>query len=197
MAASSDGGFAVVVIGASAGGVEALSELFRQLPGDLPAAFLVVLHIGPFSPSRLPEILNNAGQLPAHHVTMAERIEPGKVYVAPPNRHLVVEDGSSNVIAAPKENRTRPAINPLFRTAAAAYGPRVIGVILTGVLDDGTAGLWEIKRRGGIAIVQSPAEALHPQMPQSAIANVDVDYTASLEEIADLITSLCKCEKAI
>jgi two-component system chemotaxis response regulator CheB len=117
--------------------------------------------------------------------------------VAPPNRHLVVEDGSSNVIASPKENRTRPAINPLFRTAAAAYGPRVIGVILTGVLDDGTAGLWEIKRRGGIAIVQSPDEALHPQMPQSAIANVDVDYTAPLDEIADLITSLCKCEKAI
>jgi two-component system chemotaxis response regulator CheB len=197
MAAPSNGNFPIIVIGASAGGVEALSTLVRHLPGDLPAAVMVVLHVGPFSPSRLPQILNSAGPLPAHHVMAAECIEPGKIYVAPPNRHLVVEDGTSDVIAAPKENRTRPAINPLFRTAAAVYGPRVIGVILTGVLDDGTAGLWEIKRRGGIAIVQSPDDALHPQMPQSAIANVDVDYTVPVKEIAAVITSLCKYETAI
>ena len=195
--AATNGDVSVIVIGTSAGGVQALKTLFRDLPGDLPAAILIVLHVNPMSASHLPEILNSVGPLRAHHVEGPEPIEAGRVYVAPPNRHLVLEDGSAVVNTAPKENRTRPAINPLFRSAAQVYGPRVIGVVLSGALDDGTAGLWEVKQRGGVAIVQSPEDAVHPQMPCSAIANVDVDYTVPVGEMAELITSLCKCETAI
>lgn len=185
----------IIVIGASAGGVEALRALFHDLPPDLHAAILVVLHVNPFSTSHLPDILNTAGRLRAHHPAGDEKIECGSVYIAPPNRHMVVEDSTVELTTAPKENRTRPAINPLFRSAAQAYGPRVIGVVLTGSLDDGSAGLWEIKKRGGIAVVQSPEDAIHPQMPQEAINNVAVDYQVPLAKMADLLTSLCKSEK--
>lgn len=184
----------MIVIGASAGGVEALVALFQGLPNGLAAALFVVLHTAPNGQSRLPQVLNLRGQLPAHFARDQEKVNLGEIYVAPSNRHLMLEDRKVLVTTAPKENRNRPAINPLFRTAAETYGPRVIGVILTGLLDDGAAGLWEIKRRGGIAIVQSPEDAAFPEMPQNAIANVEVDHVVALHDMADLLISLCQCE---
>lgn len=155
-------GHDIIVIGASAGGVEALVTLTRSLHRNLQAAVFVVLHIPPQSPSLLPEILSRAGQLKAVQAADDMKIEHGHIYVAPPDHHMLVERGKVRVVHGPKENRHRPAVDPLFRSAALAYGPRVIGVILTGALDDGTAGLLAVKRRGGIAIVQDPDEALYP-----------------------------------
>src|SRR2546426_3652688 len=134
----------IVVIGASAGGVTALKELVRGLPSGMRASFFVVLHFPPFQRSHLPEILSRAGAFPAIHPGNGDSIQPGRIYIAPPDRHLLVRDGRIELWRGPKENYVRPAVNPLFRTAAEAYGPRVIGVILSGMLDDGTAGLIEI-----------------------------------------------------
>jgi two-component system, chemotaxis family, protein-glutamate methylesterase/glutaminase len=184
--------FPLIVFGASAGGVEALRTIFAGLPEDLRAALFVVLHLRPFAKSRLPEILSHAGTLPAHNVHDSEPIKPGQVYVAPPNCQMVIEGGNCVARTAPKENHFCPAINPLFRTAAQSYGPRVIGVILSGLLNDGTAGLSEIKRRGGLAVVQSPEDAQHPQMSLSAIEHVAIDYTVPANGIAKLLGSLCK-----
>src|SRR5438132_5971945 len=131
----------IVVIGASAGGVEALKHLVRGLSPDIRASFFVVLHFPPFEKSHLPEILSRVGVFPALHPKNGDSIQPGHIYVAPPDQHLLINDGRIELWRGPKENYTRPAVNPLFRTAAETYGRRVIGVILTGVLDDGTAGL--------------------------------------------------------
>lgn len=180
----------IVVAGASTGGVEALMRLVGGLPDDLPAAVFVVLHLSPQSPSHLPEILSRAGPLPARHPADGERMRRGQIYVAPPDRHLLVERGRVRVVRGPRENRHRPAVDPLFRSAALAYGPRVIGVVLTGALDDGTAGLLAIKQRGGIAVVQDPAEALIPSMPASALEYVKVDYCLPLGEMAPLLARL-------
>ena len=184
----------LIVIGASAGGVDALKRLFQSLPRDFSAAICVVLHLNPLSPSMLPEILQRLTSLPVKHPKSGEPLEGGVVYVAPPNRHLVVEDGTVQLTTAPRENRHRPAVDPLFRSAALFYGPRAVGVILSGSLDDGTAGLWEIKKHGGIAVVQDPMEALHPGMPRSAVANVDVDHVVPLSQMGDLLASLCHSE---
>lgn len=142
----------------------------------------------------LPEILQRLTPLPVKHPRSSEPLEPGVVYVAPPNRHLVVEDGTVQLTTAPRENRHRPAVDPLFRSAALYYGTKVIGVILSGSLDDGTAGLWEIKKRGGIAVVQEPTEALHAGMPRSAVANVNVDHVVPLSQMGELLASLCDSE---
>lgn len=183
-------GHDIIVIGASAGGVEALVTLTRSLQRKLEAAVFVVLHIPAQSPSLLPEILSRAGPLKAVQATDDLKIEYGHIYVAPPDHHMLVERGKVCVVHGPKENRHRPAVDPLFRSAALAYGPRVIGAILTGSLDDGTAGLLAVKRRGGIAIVQDPDEALYPSMPMSALANVEVDYTLPLASIGPLLGQL-------
>src|SRR5215831_303891 len=166
----------VVVIGASAGGVETLKALFAGMPSHFPAAIFITMHLSPNHPSHLAEIVQNADGFVAKNPSEEETIKRGFVYIAPPNRHMLIEDGKVLLMTGPKENRHRPAINVLFRSAAYAYGPKVIGVILSGALDDGTSGLWEIKRKGGIAIVQDPTEALHPGMPNNAIENVSVDY---------------------
>jgi len=179
----------IIVIGASSGGVEALRTLVTGLPSNIPAAIFVVLHIGNHA-SILPEILTQAGPLPAIHPRSGTTIVSGNIYVAPPDRHLLIEPGRMSLFAGPKENRSRPAVNPLFRSAAAAYGSRVTGVILTGNLDDGTAGLAEIKRRGGIAVVQEPKTARCPSMPESAVAHVDVDHIIPLAEIAAFLSTL-------
>ncbi|HEY0606776.1 MAG TPA: chemotaxis protein CheB [Herpetosiphonaceae bacterium] len=190
------GGHDIIVVGASAGGVEALTMLVRDLPADLPAAVFIVLHIPAQSPSLLPSILNRAGPLIAAHPEDKTRIEHGRIYVAPPDHHLLVEEGLVRVVRGPKENRHRPAVDPLMRTAARAYGPRVVGVILTGSLDDGTAGLQAIKTRGGIAVAQDPDEALYPSMPRSAMENVAVDYCLLLSEIAPAVVRLAGEEAA-
>jgi two-component system chemotaxis response regulator CheB len=184
------GGHDIIVVGASAGGVEALTTLVRGLPADLPAAVFVVLHIPPQSSSMLPAILDRAGPLPAHAAIDGLPIARGHIYVAPPDHHLIVERERMRVVRGPRENRHRPAVDVLFRSAAWEYGPRVVGVVLTGTLDDGTAGLWAIKQRGGIAVVQDPDDALYPGMPRSALAHVDVDHSVPVRDIAPLLQQL-------
>jgi two-component system chemotaxis response regulator CheB len=182
----------IIVIGASAGGVEALSRLARHLPADLPAAIFVVLHVPAHSPSLLPQILNRARTLPAAHPSDGEAIRQGRIYVAPPDQHLLLEDGQIRLRRGPRENGHRPAVDPLFRTAARSFGPRVVGVILSGTLDDGTAGLAAIKQRFGVAVVQDPKDALYTGMPRSALDSVEVDYSLPLAEIADLVDRLAR-----
>ena len=183
-------GHDVIVIGASAGGVEALQTIARALPVRLHASVFIVLHIPPQGPSLLPHILSRVAPLPAHQPADGERLQQGHIYVAPPDHHLLVETDCVRVVRGPHENRTRPAIDPLFRSAARAFGPRVIGLVCTGALDDGTSGLQAIKARGGITVVQDPAEAVYPSMPLSAIRNVAVDYVLPLAEIGPLLARL-------
>jgi two-component system chemotaxis response regulator CheB len=180
----------LVVIGTSSGGIEALRELTAALPADFPASIAIVMHTSPQSPGVVHEILSRSGPLPAVSPRTRERLKPGTIYVAPPDHHLVVEPGHLRLTKGPKENRFRPAIDPLFRSAAQVYGPLAIGVILTGNLDDGTAGLWTLKQLGGTAIVQDPEGAMFPSMPQSAIAFVKVDHIVPLEDIAPLLVRL-------
>ncbi len=182
----------IVVIGASAGGVEALATLFASLPENLPAAVFVVLHLPPDSRSTLPQILQRAGQLPAAHAHDGDHIESGRVYVASPDLHLLVEQDRVQTSRGPRENRHRPAVDVLFRSAALAYGSRVIGVILSGALDDGTAGLAAIKQRGGLAVVQDPDDALIPAMPQSALEHVEVDYRVPVAEMAAVLEQMVR-----
>jgi two-component system chemotaxis response regulator CheB len=180
----------LVVIGASAGGIEALRTLAAALPQDFPAPICVVVHTSPQAPGVLDAILSRAGVLAAINAVNHQRLEPGRIYVAPPDFHLIIEPGIVRVTKGPRENRFRPAIDPLFRSAAQVYGPRAIGVILTGSLDDGTDGLWAIKQLGGCAIVQDPDDAMFPSMPQSAIDHVTVDYVLPLSEIAPVLVRL-------
>lgn len=187
----------ILLIGASAGGVHVLSELVRLFPHDLSAAVFIVIHVSPHGKSAMPEILSRAGHLPAVHPTDGDPIEPGRIYVAPPDYHLVIERGRIRVSRAPTENAHRPAVDVLFRTGAEVYGPRTVGVVLTGNLDDGTAGLAAVKRYGGVAVVQDPAEADYPSMPQSAIDNVNVDYVERLAEIVPLLVELTRTEVEI
>jgi two-component system chemotaxis response regulator CheB len=186
----------IVVIGASAGGVEALRTLVGGLPADFTGSVFVVMHTAPDSPGVLAQILDRAGPLPAANASNRERIRPGRVYVAPPDNHLLLEPGIVRVTHGPKENRFRPAVDPLFRSAAQVFGPRAVGVILTGGLDDGTSGLWAVKRLGGTAVVQDPDEAFMPSMPLSAINRVEVDYTLPLAEIAPLLARLASTSVA-
>ncbi len=186
----------IIVIGASAGGVEASMKLVHALPADLPASVFIVLHIPPGSPSLLPQILSRAGSLPVTQPEDDTPIEHRHIYVAPPDRHLILEKGRIRIVLGPEENRHRPAVDPLFRSAALVYGPQVIGVILTGALDDGTAGLIAVKQRGGIAVVQDPNDALYPSMPQSALSYVNVDHLLPLSHIGPLLAQLSH-EKSI
>jgi two-component system chemotaxis response regulator CheB len=179
-----------MVVGASAGGVEALTQLVAALPADFPASLFIVLHVSPHSATVLPQILSRRGALPALHPRDKEPIRTGTIYVAPPDRHLVLRRGHVRLTRGPSENGHRPAVDPLFRTAARSYGSRVVGVVLSGSLDDGTAGLLAIKERGGLAIVQSPDEALYPGMPRSALELVDVDYCVTIAEMAPLLVRL-------
>ncbi len=182
----------LVVVGASAGGVEALAKFVQTLPGSLPAAVMVVLHIAPHHSSYLPEILARRGLLPVSHPADGEMVRPGHVYVAPPDLHLAVQDHRMVLEHLPRENGVRPSIDVLFRTAAKEYGPRCAGIILSGMLDDGTAGLYAIKARGGIAIVQEPEDALYPEMPRNALARVGADYILPLSEIGPTVALLAR-----
>ncbi|HEU0078388.1 MAG TPA: chemotaxis protein CheB [Longimicrobiaceae bacterium] len=180
----------IVVVGASAGGVEALSELFSRLPGDVPASFFVVLHVPDRGTSMLPSILSRRGALPAVHPHDGAPIEPGRVYVAPPGQHLLVRRGTVRLVRGPRENGARPAVDPLFRSAALAYRRRVVGVVLSGTLDDGTAGLEAVKSAGGTAVAQDPDEALYAGMPRSAAEHVALDHVMPLAGIAALLVRL-------
>jgi two-component system, chemotaxis family, protein-glutamate methylesterase/glutaminase len=182
----------IVVIGASAGGMGALEKLVAGLPADLPAALFIVWHLAPGVKSVLPMVLAKAGALPATNPKDGDAIKPGRIYVGPNDHHMLLERGYIRITKGPKENRFRPAIDPLFRSAAYVYGTRVIGVVLSGALDDGTAGLWAIKLRGGTAIVQDPADAIHRSMPLSALDNVDVDYKVPVAEMGALLGRLTR-----
>jgi two-component system chemotaxis response regulator CheB len=182
----------IVVIGASAGGIQALTTLVAGLPTDFPASILVVVHIPPYAISRLPDILSRSGPLPAVHALQGEVIEPGRIYIAPPDRHLLVRSGQIELSRRPRENHCRPAIDPLFRTAARAYGPRVIGIVLSGALYDGSMGLLAIKMRGGMAIVQDPKEAIVDSMPRRAIERVTAEHILPVAEIAAALTDLVR-----
>jgi two-component system chemotaxis response regulator CheB len=180
------GGRDVIVIG----GVDALRLLLERLPADLPASVFIVLHTADEGPSLLADVLGRTSSLPVLIAEEAQSFAPGLVYLAPPDRHLLVGADHVHTRRGPRENGTRPAIDPLFRSAAANCSTRVIGVILTGLLDDGTAGLQAIKRCGGLAVVQDPSEAAYAQMPRSAIRDVAVDHVLSLEEIAAALPRL-------
>ena len=173
----------ITVIGASAGGLPALREIFRALPADYPAAIFVVMHLAPESPPVLHQILDRAGPIPVRLARHGDPIRRGQALVAPPDHHLVLERDAVLVSHGPRENRHRPSIDVLFRSAAVAFASRVCGVVLSGMLDDGSAGLWAIKRRDGLAVVQDPADAEYPDMPRNAIETVQVDHVLPLREI--------------
>lgn len=175
-----------MVVGASAGGLGALVELAEKLPADFGAALFVVLHVPEDASSHLAEILGRAGKLPAAAALEGAAIEPGTITVAPPGHHLVLEERRMRVIRGPKVNASRPSVDVLFHSAARAHGARAIGVVLSGMLQDGTLGLRAIKRRGGIAVVQQ--DAVHPGMTTSAIANVEVDAVVPAREMAQRLT---------
>lgn len=180
----------IVVIGASAGGVEALQKLLPALPPDLPAAVLIVLHTSPDSPPTLGTVLGFRANIPVKDAEDGEAIEPGHVYVAIPNCHLQVERGKIRVVGGPRENRHRPSIDALFRSAAVAYAGETIGVVLTGLLDDGSVGLALIKERGGATIVQDPENDMFSAMPRNAIQTAGPDHILPLHEIPGAIVRL-------
>jgi two-component system chemotaxis response regulator CheB len=169
-----------------------MSRLAAGLPQDLPAAFLVVHHFPANSVSVLPSILSRAGTLPAEHAVHDQEIDPGRIYIAPPDRHMLVAGNRIHLSRGPRENGHRPAIDSLFRSAAREFGPGVVGVLLSGSLDDGTVGLMAVKQHGGLAVVQDPGEAQYPWMAQSAVARVGVDRVLPVQEIAQLLTRLTR-----
>jgi two-component system chemotaxis response regulator CheB len=180
----------IIVIGFSAGGVDPLVRLMTEFPADLAAAVFIVHHFPAKSVSALPNIVRRAGRLPADHPEHAEQVVPGHIYIAPPNRHMLLGEGRIHLTNGPREHGHRPAIDPLFRTAARTYGPRAVGVLLSGTLDDGTEGLLAIKRHHGVTVVQDPAEALYPGMPNSAIEEVGVDHVEPVGRIGSLLVRL-------
>jgi two-component system, chemotaxis family, protein-glutamate methylesterase/glutaminase len=180
----------IIVVGASAGGVKALTEFTRSLPRDFTGSIFVVLHISAHSPSNLPAILTRAGFLKAQHPRDGERIKPGVIYVAPPDHHMLLEGKEILIKKGPKENRFRPSIDALFRSAAYVYGARVVGIILSGLLNDGTSGLWSVKRMGGLGIIQTPQDAEYPSMPVNALEYVQADYTVPAADMGSLLSNV-------
>jgi two-component system chemotaxis response regulator CheB len=185
-------GHDIITVGASAGGVEALGTLVEGLPADLPASVFVTLHVPSHGFSALPQILSRRGPLPAQHARDGEVIVPGRIYVAPPDHHMLIHPGAIRLSKGPRENGVRPAVDPLFRTAARWYGLRVVGVVLSGMLDDGTAGLLAIKERGGLAVVQHPDDAMFPGMPRAALDVVAIDHVLPASGIPALLDRLAR-----
>ncbi|MGI4857094.1 MAG: chemotaxis protein CheB [Janthinobacterium lividum] len=181
----------IVAIGSSAGGIETLSALFADLPASVDAAFFVTQHLSPSYQSMLPNILNRCSRLQAvHPPAEGVPVQRGMIYVAPSDHHLLVEGDRVFIARGPKENRFRPSVDALFRSVAYVYGPRAIGVVLSGALDDGTSGLWSIKRLGGVTVVQDPADAAFDSMPASAIQQVEIDHCLPVPDIARLLVRL-------
>jgi two-component system, chemotaxis family, protein-glutamate methylesterase/glutaminase len=182
----------IIVVGTSIGGVEALTRLVRGLPADLPAALFVVSHVPPEGTSILPEILRREGPLPAAHAQDGEPVQHGRVYVAPPDRHLLLQDDRVRLPRGPRENHFRPAVDPLFRSAARTYGARVVGVVLTGALYDGAAGLLAVRAAGGVAVVQDPADAFSDAMPKAALEIAGADHVLPAAAIGPLLADLAR-----
>jgi two-component system, chemotaxis family, protein-glutamate methylesterase/glutaminase len=179
-----------IALGASAGGVTALIDLLSMLPADLPAAVSIALHRSPFHETQLPTVLGRRSPLQVIEPTDGMTVRPGVVYVAPRDQHMVMHDGIVRLDRGPKQHRTRPAIDPLFRSAAAAYGRRVVGILLSGLGGDGVSGLIDIKHSGGVSLVQLPAEAQFPTMPSRAIEEDHVDAALTTVEIARILPIL-------
>jgi two-component system chemotaxis response regulator CheB len=179
----------VIVIGASAGGVGALMRLVAEWSGPPPVPTLIVQHVGAH-PSILPQLLAHRCSIDVAHAQHGEALRAGTIRIAPPDHHLMVANQTLVLSSGPKENYARPAIDPLFRSAALAFGPGVIGVVLTGMMDDGTAGLQAIKARGGIAVVQDPRDAAEPSMPASALRHAAIDHCLALQDLPALLTAL-------
>jgi two-component system chemotaxis response regulator CheB len=190
-------GHDIIVIGFSAGGVEALTRVVRDLPSELPAAILIVHHFPAHSTSALPRILSRVGKLHASHGVDGERIRTGHIYISRPERHLLVNGDQIQLSRGPKENGHRPAIDPLFRTAARSYGPRVIAVLLSGTLDDGADGMRVVKACGGLTAVQRPEDALFGDMPSNAMQLVPVDHVESAAGLGPLLTRLVSQPAAV
>jgi two-component system chemotaxis response regulator CheB len=186
----------LIAIGASAGGVESLRRFVSVLPVGLDAAVAVVLHLAPKGPSVLASILTRAGVLAAAEARDGEDVEPGRIYTAGPDRHLFVEHGQFRVVAGPRVHGLRPAVDPLFHSVANEFGPRAIGVILSGTLADGTEGLAAVKAHGGWAMVEDPQQASHRGMPSSAVEHVDVDLVGSCEDLGQTAVSLVETWQA-
>ena len=168
----------------------ALQELVASLPVDFKAPIFIVQHLSPTSTSLMPQILSRAGSLRAVHPKDGDPIEEGHIYLAPPDHHMLVEEDRILIKRGPKENRFRPSIDALFRSAAYNYGSRVIGIVLTGLLNDGTSGMWSVKRLGGLGIIQQPQDAAYPSMPTSVLEYVAVDYISPLTDIGPLLCQL-------
>ena len=179
----------IIVIGASAGGISAVKKVICGLPADLPAALFLVIHMPPH-PSNLAEVLSKSSRLPTLEATQDQPIQRGTIYVAPPDHHLFIDNDRILLWQGPKENRQRPAINGLFRSAAVGYGERVVGLLLTGIMQDGTTGLWWIRRYGGIVVVQDPSEAEFSEMPETALRNLTPDYVLRLNDMAPRLVQL-------
>jgi two-component system, chemotaxis family, protein-glutamate methylesterase/glutaminase len=180
----------IIVVGASAGGLSPLKSFVSSLPSDFKGSVFIVLHIPPYSETRLAFILSRVGHLKVIQPKDGEEIKPGMIYVAANDHHLLLENSKVIVKKGPKENRFRPSIDALFRSAAYVYGSRVIGIVLSGLLNDGTSGLWSIKRLGGITIIQEPEDAEYPQMPQNVLEYVEVDYTLPVAQMGELVVKL-------
>jgi two-component system, chemotaxis family, protein-glutamate methylesterase/glutaminase len=179
----------LIVVGGSAGGIESAGQLLASLPAELGAPVFVVIHIPSHTPSSLPDVLQRRSRLPVYFASNDAPIHDNVVYVAPPGRHLMLDEGTMRVTFGPKESRARPSVDVLFRSAAMTYGPRVIAVIVSGALDDGTPGAWAVKDRGGVVVVEDPATALFPAMPQSVLAHVEVDASLPLEKLGEYVAS--------
>ena len=185
----------LIVIGASAGGMEALKRLVAQLPEDFPAPIFIVNHMGADnSGEALVRVLNDSGGLTCVHAQDQQKFKSGHIYLAPSDQHMLIVKNKILITKGARENRSRPAIDPLFRSAAVAYGNRVVGIILTGYLDDGTSGMMAIKRCGGVSIAQDPEDASYPDMPSSVIANVGADYCLPVAQMGSLLSELVRRE---
>jgi two-component system chemotaxis response regulator CheB len=184
----------LIVVGASAGGIAALLRLFGGMPSDWPTAIAAVLHLPARSRSNLPSIIARKTKLPASFASDGDRVRPAHIVVAPPDRHLLVKDGTFRLSSGPKQSYHRPSIDALFRTAARSYGERVIGIVLSGHLDDGTEGLAEIRRAGGVAIVQEPSDAEFASMPTSALEVAGADHTVPVAEMGALLEKIVRGE---
>ena len=180
----------ILAIGTSAGGVEALLALAKAFPREFPAAVLVTIHLSSHFRSILDEILTRSGPLPARFVGHGDPLRPGEIHLAPPDRHLLVEDDRIVLGYGPRENNSRPAIDPMLRSVGACCGSRTIGVVLTGTLSDGASGLWAVGRCGGITVVQDPGDAAFPEMPANVLNRIKPDHVVRLAAMPQLLASL-------
>lgn len=186
----------VIVMGCSAGGIEALSKLLEQFPANFKCPVIIVQHLPADAPSQIVPVLQRHSLIPISHPIDQQVIEEGNIYIAPANRHLLVMDGYFRLDGGPKENRVRPSIDHLFKSAAISYRNEAIGVIMTGMLYDGAEGLAAIKSKGGIAIVQDPKYALFSSMPEAALEKTEVDAILKLNEIVPRLVELCPTTRA-